>query len=235
VADKLYSTAQRMKHDGHRDERTYCDSYMPNNVEIDLQGGYFDEKLRSIVNDRFRELTLHRNPELWQALLARKQHELENTPKFVAIETKIDALAPKAKTDSTAKERRQTLMADKRKLVAKELSRCQKLQSSKLLASPNDANFMGYHRSQFHRIRRLMPERDRLTSNLFLVAPIRSDEGRFVLRDIIALCRQDIEIPFCLGLESEKCSCLMTDHKLELDTFVISPLPCAFSTNEASC
>jgi len=41
-------------------------------------------------------------------------------------------------------------MADKRKLVAEELSRCQKLQSSKLLASPDDADFMGYHRSQFH-------------------------------------------------------------------------------------
>lgn len=47
---------------------------------------------------------------------------------------------------------------------------------------------MGYYRSQFYRIRRLMLERDRLASNLFLVASIRSDEGRFVLRDMIALC-----------------------------------------------
>lgn len=83
VADKLYSAAQRMMHGGHRDERTYCDSYMPNNAGTDLQGGYFDGKLRSIVNDRFRGLTLHRNPELWQALPARKQHELEDTPEGV--------------------------------------------------------------------------------------------------------------------------------------------------------
>jgi len=221
VADKLYSAAQRMKHGGHRDERTYCDSYMPNNAGTDLQGGYFDGKLRSIVNDRFRGLTLHRNPELWQALPARKQHELEDTREFAAIETEIDALAPKAKTDRAAKERRQTLMADKRKLVAEELSRCQKLQPSKLLASPDDAELMGYHRSQFHRIRRLMPERDRLASNLFLVAPIRSDEGRSVLRDMIALCRQDAEVPFRPGLEPEKCTCLMADHKLELDRYVI--------------
>ena len=220
--DKLYSTAQRMKHGGHRDERTYCDSYMPNNAGTDLQGGYFDGKLRSIVNDRFRGLTLHRNPELWQALPARKQHELENTPEFAAIETEIDALAPKAKTDPAAKERRQTLMADKRKLVAEELSRCQTLQPSKLLASPDDAELMGYHRSQFHRIRRLMPERDRLASNLFLVVSIRSGEGRSVLRDMIALCRQDAEVPFRPGLEPEKCTCLMADHKLELDRFVIS-------------
>jgi hypothetical protein len=94
---------------------------------------------------------------------------------------------------------------------------------------------MGYHRSQFHRIRRLMPERDRLASNLFLVAPIRSDKGRSVLRDIITLCRQDTEVPFRPGLEPEKCSCLMAEHKLELDKFVISSLPCASSTNGASC
>ena len=71
----------------------------------------------------------------------------------------------------------------------------QKLQPSKLLASPDDADLMGYHRSQFHRIRRLMPERDRLASNLFLVAPIRSDEGRSILRDMIALSRQEAEVP----------------------------------------
>jgi hypothetical protein len=97
---------------------------MPNNAETDLQGGYFDGKLRSIMNDRFRGLTLHRNPELWQALPVRKQHELKNTSEFAAIDTEIDALAPNAKTDPAAKERRLTLMTDKRKLVAEELSRC---------------------------------------------------------------------------------------------------------------
>ncbi|KAL9132830.1 MAG: hypothetical protein Q9175_005993 [Cornicularia normoerica] len=71
-ADKLYSTAQRMKHAGHKDERTYGDNYMPNNAGIDLQGGYFDGKVRSIVNDRFRGMALDRNPELLQIPPARK-------------------------------------------------------------------------------------------------------------------------------------------------------------------
>lgn len=124
MIDKLYSTTQRMKHDEHWNERIYCDFYMSNNVEIDLQENYFDDKLRSIVNDRFRELTLHRNSELWQALLIRKQHQLKNTSKFIVIETEIDALTSKTKTDSTAKEHQQTLMTDKRKLVTKKLSRC---------------------------------------------------------------------------------------------------------------
>ncbi|KAK3176123.1 hypothetical protein OEA41_007445 [Lepraria neglecta] len=109
--------------------------------------------------------------------MERKQYELENTPEFTAIEDKIEALAAKAKTDSTAKNSQNTLIAQKRKLVSKELCRCQKLQPSKLLASPDDAELIGYYRTQFHRVRRLIPERDRLASNLFLVAPIRSDKG----------------------------------------------------------
>lgn len=113
-------------------------------------------------------------------------------------------------------------MTEKWKLVSEELCRCQKLQSSKHLASPDDAKLMGYHRSQFHRICRLMPERNQLVSNLFLVAPIQSDEGCSVLHDMITLCQQDAEIPFCPGLESEKCACVMATHKLELDRLVVS-------------
>ncbi|KAL8922150.1 MAG: hypothetical protein Q9208_005345 [Pyrenodesmia sp. 3 TL-2023] len=219
AADKLYSTAQRMKHGEHKDERTYCDNYQPNNAGTDLQGGYFDGKLRSLVNDRFRGLTLHRNPELL------KQHELEKSLEFTTLENEIKALAPKAKTDPAAKDRRGAPMVEKRKLVSKELLKCQKLQPNKLLSSADDADLMGYHRIQFHRVRCLMPERDRLASSLFLVAPIRSDEGRSVLRDMIALCQQDAEVPFHAGLEPDKCTCLMADHKLDFDRFVTVPPP----------
>ena len=69
-----------------------------------------------------------------------------------------------------------------------------------------------------------MPERDRLASNLFLVVTIRSDEGRSVFRDMIALCQQDAEVPFRRGLEPEKCTCLMVDYELEFDRCVISLL-----------
>ena len=224
-----------MKHGGHKDERTFGDSYMPNNAGTDLQGGYFDGKVRSIVNDRFRGLTLHRNPELWHTLPAKKQYELENSPEFSAIQEEIETLVAKAKTDPTAKNHRNALMAQRRKLVSDELCRCQRLQPSKLSARPDDAELMGYHRTQFHRVRRLMPERDRLASKLFLVAPIRSDEGRSVLRDMITLCRQDAEVPFRPGLELEKCSCLNPNRKLDLDRFVVSSLLFASCTTADQC
>ena len=43
---------QCMKHGRHKDERTFGESYMPNNAKTNLQGGYFNGKLRSIVNNQ---------------------------------------------------------------------------------------------------------------------------------------------------------------------------------------
>jgi hypothetical protein len=58
LADKLYSSAQRKKHGGHRDENTYDSFYAPQNPGTDGQGSYFGDTLRSIVNDRFCAMTL---------------------------------------------------------------------------------------------------------------------------------------------------------------------------------
>ncbi len=112
-------------------------------------------------------MTLYRNPEIWQSLPARHQYELENSAEFTAIQDELEALASKTQFDSAARDRRKALMAEKRKLPSKELHKCRRLQPSKLLAGPNDADLVGYHRTQFHRIRRLIPERDRLASNFF--------------------------------------------------------------------
>jgi hypothetical protein len=90
-------------------------------------------------------------------------------------------------------DRRKELRAQKRKLVTEELRKCQKLQPNRLLSNTDENDVMGYHGPLFSRILGLMPERDRLASSLFTVAPIRSDEGRAVLRDIISLYQQDIE------------------------------------------
>jgi hypothetical protein len=70
-----------------------------------------------------------------------------------------------------------------------------------------------------------MPKRDRLASSLFLVVPLRSAEGRNVLCDMIALCRQDTEVASRPGLEPEKYRCLIIDYDLKLDRFVDSLEP----------
>ena len=51
----------------------------------------------------------------------------------------------------------------------------------------------------------MMPEQDRLTSNLFKVAPLQSSVGLAVLRDIIALYRKGSEVDYRPDLEPNKC------------------------------
>lgn len=117
LIDGLYSSAQRKKHGVHRDENTYDSFYAPQNPGTDGQGSYFGDTLRSIVNDRFRAMTLSRNPELWQSLPAGKQNELENSPEFTAIGEELESLSLESTDNSIARDRRKELRAQKRKLI----------------------------------------------------------------------------------------------------------------------
>ena len=160
-------------------------------------------------------MTISRNPDLWQSLPAEKQQEVENTPEFIGIEEELENLH--ISTGPAAKDRRKTLKAQKRKLVADALREYQKNQPNKILSKESGNDSIGRHRTIFSRVRHLMPERDRLASSLFRVAPIRSEEGRKVLRDIIALYQQQTEVAYCPGLEPDKCSCPVIDDKQKLD------------------
>ena len=72
-------------------------------------------------------MTLCRNPELWQSLPAEKQHELESSPEFTAIEQELEALSIDLRDDSTAIDRRKELRIEKRKLITEELRKSRKL------------------------------------------------------------------------------------------------------------
>jgi hypothetical protein len=211
--DKLYSSAQRKKHGGHRDENTYDSFYAPRNPGTDGQGAYFGDTPRSIVNDRFRALTLSRNPELWQSLPAEKQNELENSPEFITIEEELQHISLGSRDDPTTRDRRKELRTQKRKLVSEELRKWQKLQPRKLSSKSDKSDLAGHHRTRFPRICGLVPVRRRLASDLFIAAPIRSDKGRAVLRDMIELYRQETEVAFRPGLEPEKCCCAVERNR----------------------
>ncbi|TVY12769.1 hypothetical protein LARI1_G009008 [Lachnellula arida] len=183
-----------------------------------LIGSYFGDELRSTVNNRFRSITLCRNPELWQSLPAEKQHELESSPEFTAIEQELEALSLDTRDGSAVMDRRKELRAEKRKLIAEELRKSRKLQPSRIPSNKDENHLTGYHQTIFSRVRALMPERDRLASSLFTVASIRSEEGRAVLCDMIALYQQETEVAVRLGLEPEKCLCLLTESKRKIDS-----------------
>lgn len=220
--DKLYSSTQRMQHGGHTSANTYGDFYAPRNPGTDGQNSYLGDKPRTIVNDLFRAMTLSRNPELWQSLPAEKQHELENSPDFIAIEEELEKLSSKPKEDAAARDhRRKELYAQKRKLVSAELRKCQQLQPRKAPSKAQKTEQIGHHRTQFSRTKQLMPQRRRLGGDLFTIAPIRSETGRAVLRDMIDLYQQDTEVAFRPGLEPEKCCCAV-ERRRQIDMFVNS-------------
>ncbi|QKX61686.1 uncharacterized protein TRUGW13939_08841 [Talaromyces rugulosus] len=192
-----------MVHAGQQIDSTHRQHYAPNNG-TDGQAAYTGDSVRSHVADLFRGLSLTRNPDLWQTLPAEKRYELENREDYIEIENALQALK-----GSTKNQQRRLLYNKMRRLIDSELSKCQKSQTRKPLSEePDGTYFMGSHRSQFSRARRMMPVRQRLADNIFQEATLRSDLGRQVLADMIALCKQEHEIEIRPGLEPGKCHCI---------------------------
>jgi hypothetical protein len=148
---------------------------------------------------------------------------------FKALEDQLETLSLSGKDDVDTKLRRKELHAQKRKLVTEELRKCQKLQPKGLPSRNGESDPIGHHRTWFSRARSLMPERDRLAHSMFVAAPIRSDIGRQVLRDLITLYQQDTEVAVRPGLELERCFCPLTEHKKKIDRFVAYASSCFFS------
>lgn len=192
-----------MKYAGQKDPNTYNNHYQPNNSGTDGQASYFGLDVRDITNDLFRGLTLARNPQLRQTLPAEKQEEFESSAEVVAMEKELEGL--RGRKDKESISLRGKLYAKKRKLVEKEVRKCQIAQTNR--PGRKDTSSPCYHRSIFDRVRFLMPERDRLAASLFETAALRSPVGLSALRDMVALCEQDAEVEFRPGLEPWRCHC----------------------------
>ncbi|OJD27268.1 hypothetical protein ACJ73_01337 [Blastomyces percursus] len=215
--DRNYSETQRKKHAGHRSSRTHHDYYAPNN-DTDGQAAYLGDPVRTHVVDVFRNLKLERNPDLWQSLPAEKQYALKKTEGYLTIEKRLQNLGTSKAAGKERNKERNALYGERRRLIDKELRKCQKEQHRQPPSKDalDSTYYMGHYRARFARASRMMPERQRLAINIFEVATLRSKVGREVLRDMIALCSQKHEIETRLGLEPNKCHCGHL-HSLEVD------------------
>lgn len=149
-----------MVYAGHTDPNTLATHYLPRNG-ADGQAAYHGQERRTLVLDLFRGLTIPRNPRLWQCLPAKKQYDFDNSPEIVNI--KQELLKLRGIKEKGLLEYRKKLYTENRKLIAERLRKWQKNQPVKHDDPP------GYHRAIFERVRFLMPERDRLSQNLFVV------------------------------------------------------------------
>jgi hypothetical protein len=157
------------------------------------------------VSDLFRELSVARNPNLWQRLSAEKQDELGNIEECRALKEEIPAL--EGATDKKSISRQEKWYQKKRKRFNNALRDWQKRQTNKYSDRPR------YHRPIFDRVKLLMPEQDRLTSNLFQVAPLHSPTGLAVLHDMMAPYQKHSEVGYWPGLKPDKCRCQKDDTK----------------------
>ncbi|KAJ4507506.1 hypothetical protein HRR83_004084 [Exophiala dermatitidis] len=225
LIDSLYSTAQRMGHGGQWDERTHRQHYQPNNPGTDGQDAYLRGKIRTIVADLFRGMTVARNPNLFHCLPAEKKAELEASPEFTSMDNELKLL----KTQPPSKDRdrrRREIYRDRQKMRKKGLRQAQKAQPcERPWEASAEIRSIGGYRSRFQRIRHLMPERNRLAKSMFEVGCLRSSAGRQVLQDMIALYKQEKEVTVRPGLEPDKCHCHPTELSAEPAKSVTSKKP----------
>ncbi|KAH0541585.1 hypothetical protein FGG08_003933 [Glutinoglossum americanum] len=226
--DNGYSIAERMKFAGHKNPDTFSESYMSQMSTVDGQSSYWGCERRTIHIDIFRGLSLHHHPQLLQSLPAKLQADLESRPDFVALNSEIESLSAKATTadeQQRARDRRSELYWRRRQLLVTELRKCQKNQSLNL-ASAHETDLFIRPPTYFDRVRFLDPPRDRLASSLFFNAPLRGEEGRASLRDLIALCKENPKVGYRPSLQPKMGRCPVAKCGLQMDRFVIeAPRP----------
>lgn len=76
--DLLCPEVSMEKQADQKGQDTFWDHYLPK-LTVDGQASYFGIEVRPLVSDLFLFLTLPRNPQLDQSLLAEKKHEFENS------------------------------------------------------------------------------------------------------------------------------------------------------------
>ncbi|KAI9774214.1 MAG: hypothetical protein M1839_001760 [Geoglossum umbratile] len=180
---------------------------------VDGQSSYWGRERRTIHIDVFRGVSLHHHhPQLLQSLPAKLQADLEHRPGFVALNTEIESLSAKATVATTdderkqARDRRNELYWQRRQLVVAELRKCQKNQPLNLATADGIDSFIR-PLTYFDRVRFLDPSRDRLASSLSLNVPLRSEEGRASLHDLITLCKENPEVGYRPSLQPKMGRC----------------------------
>lgn len=164
--------------------------------------------------DMFRGWSLQRHPRLWQALPAKLQFDLVYSPEAVTLTAEIDALNDRIRTavspmqSSQDQSLRQKLYRKRHQLMATVLKKWQaSLPGTVIPGQGLKGPTVDHHWTLFGRVRHLLPERDRLSSSLFLVVSPRSQAGRGAWNDMVALGRRRTPVTEIPGMETTNGCC----------------------------
>jgi hypothetical protein len=203
-AEDGYEETEIMKFSGHSDRDVRREAYATS-LLVDGQASYWNKERDTELMDSFRGMSLQWHPSMIHSLPAKVQDDLRHLPDFVARHEEIKSLGEKLKgltveaEVGAAKKRQQELRWKQRQAMSQELSKWRDIQQGDSDADIKDSDFkldVASRPAFFNRIRHLDPVRNRLASSLFKNEPLRSPVGTEVLRDMIALYKENVLVAY---------------------------------------
>lgn len=187
-----YSCNERMRFAAHINPNTYRRSYQTSIPIVDGQASYFQYEPRNTELHALRRgYSWRRNPH--------HQPELREATR-VAIQYNTSEKQEDARDDFAWKNQK-----ERQKVYDQRRGRRDHLLRQQYSAAPQPDGRP--YESDFNQTRKLMPERDRLATSLFMEGSLRDDTGRTIMNDLIHLCRQGGSATYCLGLNPSGTLC----------------------------
>ena len=203
-AEDGYEETEIIKFSGHSDRDVRREAYATS-LLVDGQASYWNKERDTELMDSFRGMSLQWHPSMIHSLPAKVQDDLRHRSDFVARHEEIKSLGEKLKgltveaEVEAAKKRQQELRWKQRQAMSEELSKWRDIQHGDRDTDPKDTDLKDDVASRpalFNRIRHLDPLRNRLASSLFKNDPLRSLAGIKVLRDMIALYKENVLVAY---------------------------------------
>jgi hypothetical protein len=208
-AEDGYKETEIMKFSGHSDRDVHREAYTTS-LLVDGQASYWNKERDTELMDSFRGMSLQWHLSMIHSLPAKVQDDLRHRSDFVARHEEIKSLGESLKgltveaEVEAAKKRQQELRWEQRQAMSEELSKWREIQQGDRDTDIKDTDIkdtdpkldVASRPAFFNRIRYLDPLRDRLASSLFKNDPLRSQAGIEVLRDMIALYKENIQVAY---------------------------------------
>jgi hypothetical protein len=203
-AEDGYEETEIMKFSGYSDRDVRREAYTTS-LLVDGQASYWNKERDAELMDSFRGMSLQWHPSMIHSLPAKVQDDLRRRSDFVARHEEIKSLGEKLNgltveaEVGAAKKRQQELRWKQRQAMSEELSKWREIQQGDRDTDLKDTDLKDDVASRpafFNCIRYLDPLRDRLASSLFKNDPLCSPAGIEVLRNMIALYKENVQVAY---------------------------------------
>lgn len=193
-----------MRHAAHKDPSTYPRSYQSKVSTVDGQAAFLGLPKQQEHQEIFRGYSFRRDPNYSPRVPASLTSELHDTEEWRALQQALSRDGEMTRQD------RQKLYDERRRLRDKLKDYHRSTRTTRPL-EPLEL----IHESAFQQTRKLMPERNVLASLLFEKGSLRDETGCLVMRQLVALCRQQRYDTVCPNLvesyrECQRCGLTQT-------------------------